>query len=253
MASERAFYSVSTLLFATSVTATIVWCASMAEMGGMSMPGGWTMSMAWMRMPGQSWASAGASFLGMWMVMMIAMMLPSLMPMLSRYRRAVSGAGLGRLTMVVGAGYFFVWTLLGLIAFPVGVTIANAAMQMPALARVVPVAIGAIVMIAGALQFTPWKARHLACCRHSSVCARSLRPDTRTAWRHGVRLGIHCTRCCAGLTVILLVVGVMDLRVMAAATAAITLERLAPAGQRIARTIGILLIGLGSWMTLAAA
>lgn len=253
MASERAFYSVSTLLFATSVTATIVWCASMAEMGGMSMPGGWTMSMAWMRMPGQSWASAGASFLGMWMVMMIAMMLPSLMPMLSRYRRAVSGAGLGRLTMVVGAGYFFVWTLLGLIAFPVGVTIANAAMQMPALARVVPVAIGAIVMIAGALQFTPWKARHLACCRHSSVCARSLRPDTRTAWRHGVRLGIHCTHCCAGLTVILLVVGVMDLRVMAAATAAITLERLAPAGQRIARTIGILLIGLGSWMTLAAA
>jgi hypothetical protein len=42
----------------------------------MPMPGGWTMSMAWMRMPGQTWPGAAASFLGMWVVMMVAMMLP---------------------------------------------------------------------------------------------------------------------------------------------------------------------------------
>jgi hypothetical protein len=51
--SERAFFGVSALLFAASAAATIVWCASMSAMGGMPMPGGWTMSMAWMRMPGQ--------------------------------------------------------------------------------------------------------------------------------------------------------------------------------------------------------
>jgi len=51
-------------------------------MGEMPMPGGWTMSMAWMRMPGQTWPGAAASFLGMWIVMMVAMMLPSLVPML---------------------------------------------------------------------------------------------------------------------------------------------------------------------------
>ena len=62
--------------------------------------------MAWMRMPGQTWSAAAASFLGMWVVMMVAMMLPSLVPMLWRYRQAVGRTGetrLGRLTMLVGA------------------------------------------------------------------------------------------------------------------------------------------------------
>ena len=47
------------------------------------------MSMTWMRTPGQTWPGAAASFLGMWVVMMVAMMLPSLVPMLWRYRQAV--------------------------------------------------------------------------------------------------------------------------------------------------------------------
>ncbi|HSR96291.1 MAG TPA: hypothetical protein VLM79_04430, partial [Kofleriaceae bacterium] len=54
-ASQRAFFGVSALLFAASAAVTIKWCASMSAMGGMPMPGGWTMSMAWMRMPGQTW------------------------------------------------------------------------------------------------------------------------------------------------------------------------------------------------------
>jgi predicted metal-binding membrane protein len=56
----------------------------MSAMGGMPMPGGWTMSMAWMRMPDKTWAGAAASFVGMWAVMMAAMMLPFLAPMLQR-------------------------------------------------------------------------------------------------------------------------------------------------------------------------
>ena len=89
-ASERTFFTVSALLLAASAAVTIVWCASMSEMGGMRMPGGWTMSMAWMRMPGQTWTAAGAVFLGMWVVMMVAMMLPCLLPTLSQHRRAGS-------------------------------------------------------------------------------------------------------------------------------------------------------------------
>src|SRR5256885_6447264 len=92
-ASEKAFLGVSALLFAASAAVTIVWCASMSAMGGMPMPGGWTMSMAWMRMPRQTWPRAAASFLGMWIVMMVAMMLPSLLPMLWRYRQTVGGTG----------------------------------------------------------------------------------------------------------------------------------------------------------------
>jgi len=243
--SESAFYAVAALLFAASATLTVLWCGSMSAMGGMAMPGGWTLSMAWMRMPGQTWMDAAVSFVGMWLAMMVAMMLPSLVPMLRRYRRAVgppNAAGSGRLTALVGVGYFSVWTLLGIAAFPVGVLLANIGMQVPALARIVPVGIGAIVMIAGALQLTSWKARHLECCRRLPARSESLRPDATAAWKYGIRLGMHCTRCCAGLTAILLVVGVMDLRAMAAVTAAITLERLAPAGRRIARAIGVLLM-----------
>jgi hypothetical protein len=70
---NRAFLGVSALLFLASTVVTMVWCASMSAMGGMQMPGGWTMSMAWMPMPGQSWLGAAAMFLGMWIVMMLAL------------------------------------------------------------------------------------------------------------------------------------------------------------------------------------
>jgi predicted metal-binding membrane protein len=123
MAAQRTFFGVSALLYAASAAITITWCATMSAMGAMPMPGGWTMSMAWMRMPGQTWPSAAASFISMWIVMMTAMMLPSLVPMLWRYRLAVGRTGetrLGRQTALVGAGYFFVWIVFGMAVFPLG-------------------------------------------------------------------------------------------------------------------------------------
>jgi predicted metal-binding membrane protein len=254
----------------------------MSAMGEMPMPGGWRMSMAWMRMPGQTWPGAAASFLGMWIVMMVAMMLPSLVPMLWRYRQAVGRRGeprLGRLTALVGVAYFCVWTVFGLAAFPLGVALATIEMQQPALARAVPIAVGVVVLIAGCLQLTAWKARHLACCREASASARAgvsasygetspkrppaaeaapgrgrrLPADAGTAWRHGLRHGLHCTHCCAGPMAILLVVGVMDLRAMAVAAAAITVERLAPAGEHVARAIGAVVVGAGLFLIARAA
>ena len=260
MASERvsqqAFFGVSALLFAVSAAVTIVWCASMSAMGEMPMPGGWTMSMAWMRMPGQTWPGAAASFLGMWVVMMVAMMLPSLVPMLWRYRQAVGRTGeapLGRLTALVGVGYFFVWTVFGMAAFPLGVALAAVEMQQPALARAVPIAVGVVVLIAGSLQLSAWKARSLACCRATPGHGRTLPAHTGTAWRYGLRLGLHCSLCCASLMAILLVIGVMDLLVMAVVAAAITVERLAPAGERIARAIGAGAVGAGLLLVARAA
>jgi predicted metal-binding membrane protein len=255
-ASRRAFLGVSALLFAASAAATIAWCASMSGDGEMPMPGGWTMSMAWMRMPGQTWPAAAASFLGMWTVMMVAMMLPSLVPMLRRYREAVGRTGetrLGPLTALVGLGYFLVWTAFGVAAFPLGVALAAIEMQQPSLARAVPIAVGVVVLIAGVLQLTAWKARHLACCRESPGRGRSLPADAGTAWRHGLRLGLHCTQCCAGPIAILLVIGVMDLRAMAVVAAAITVERLAPAGERVARGIGAAVVGAGLLLIARAA
>jgi len=241
---SRAFLGVAALLFAACTTVTAVWCASMSAQGGMPMPGGWTMSMAWMRMPGQTWLGAAASFLAMWVVMMAAMMLPSLVPMLWRYRQAAATtdtAHLGGLTALVGAGYFSIWAVFGLAAFPLGVALAGVAMRLPAAARAVPTAVGAVVLTAGLLQFTAWKARQLDCCRETPGCG--LRADAVTAWRHGMRLGLRCCYCCVGLTVSLLVIGVMDLRAMAVTTAAVNVERLA--GKRVARAIGAAVMAAG--------
>ena len=265
-ASQHALAGVSALLFVASAAVTIAWCTSMSAMGGMPMPGGWTMSMAWMRMPGQTWAGAAASFLGMWIAMMVAMMLPSLAPMLRRYRQAVGTTGATRLdvlTAIVGVGYFFVWIVFGMVVFPLGVTLAEVEMRQPVLARAVPIAVGVVVLIAGALQFSSWKARHLACCREGPASAPGSRgggggrdtlpADPGSAWRYGLRLGLHCSQCCAGPMAILLVAGVMDLRAMAVVTAAITVERLAPAGERVARAIGTVTVVAGVFLIAQAA
>jgi predicted metal-binding membrane protein len=253
---DRAFSGVAALLFAASTAGTIGWCASMSAMPGMPMPGGWTMSMAWMRMPGQTWPGAAASFMGMWVVMMVAMMLPSLIPMLRRYREAVAGtarAPLGWLTALVAAGYFVVWTLIGGLAFPIGVALATAEMRLPAAARAVPIAVGVVVLVAGILQRTAWKARHLGCCRDAPAMGRVLPADTGSALRHGLHLGVQCSICCAGLMAILLVIGVMDLRAMAVVAAAITVERVAPAGARVARALGAVAVLAGLVLVIRAA
>jgi predicted metal-binding membrane protein len=184
--------------------------------------------------------------------MMAAMMLPSLVPMLLRYRRAIGGVkGLDRLTALVGAGYFAVWTSWGIAAFPLGVTLAALEMRHPALAAVVPISVGVVIVIAGAFQFTTWKARQLDYCRDAPGPG-ALSSDA-AAWRQGLRLGLRCSRCCAGLMAILLVIGVMDLRAMAVVAGAITVERLASAGERVARAIGAVIIGTGLFLIARAA
>ena len=213
---------------------------------GMAMPGGWTMSMAWMRMPGQTWTEAAAMFMGMWIVMMVAMMLPSLVPMLSHYRdsvRARDERHLARLTALAAVGYFSAWTLFGACAYPFGIAVAAAAMRWETLARFVPVATGAVVVLAGCVQLTAWKARQLARCRNGPPCA----PSTRSsAWSHSFRLGAHCILCCSGLMAVLLVAGVMDLAAMIAIAVAISIERLAPQPTLVARTSGLLVVALGA-------
>jgi predicted metal-binding membrane protein len=145
----------------------------------------------------------------------------------------------------VGIGYFFVWSALGMAIFPAGVAVAAIQTRVPALARAAPSAVGVLLLIAGLLQFSAWKARHLACCRKGPGHGRALPADAGTAWRHGLRCGLHCSYCCAGPTLVLLGLGTMDLRAMALVMLAITTERLAPAAERVARAIGTVTIAAG--------
>jgi predicted metal-binding membrane protein len=242
------FVGICFLLFVASGAVTVVWSTSMSDMAAMPMPGGWTMTMVWMRASRQTWPGAAATFLGMWIVMTAAMMLPSLVPVLWRYRESIDRSGdtrRGWPLVLAGVGYFVVWTVFGLAAYVIGVLIAILAMRHPALSHAMPLAAGAVLVIAGALQFAPWKHRHLACWRQASGTVGASPAAPATAWRHGVRLGLLCAGCCANLMAVLLAAGVMNLRAMAAVTVAITIERLATRGERFARVIGGIVIAAG--------
>lgn len=207
--------------------------------------------MMWMRLPGQSWPGAAASFLLMWAPMMAAMMLPVLAPMLWRYRQALgrtAAARPNRLAALAAAGYLLAWTACGAAVFPAGAALMEAAMRWPALARALPLATGPVVLAAGALQFGAWKSRRLACCRGMPACATAARAGG--AWRHGLRLGWRCICCCLEPTAVLLALGVMNPGAMAAVTLAIAAERLAPAGERAARGAGMLAVAAGSFLVL---
>src|SRR5262249_10049531 len=212
---------------------------------GMTMPGGWTMSMAWMRMPGQTWLSMAVMFMGMWVTMMGAMMLPSLVPMLSTYRCSLRRSGEYRasgLTALVGTGYFLVWAVLGAVVYPLGTLLMTAEMRWPDLARSAPWAAGVTVLIAGCFQLTAWKAHLLCRCRNTAVCGQPVSGDAHSAWCHGIRLGTDCALCCSGFTTILLATGVMNLGTMTLLAAAITIERLAPRPECVALAAGVVIL-----------
>jgi predicted metal-binding membrane protein len=254
--SRRVFFGVCALVFAASATVTIVWSARMRQMGAMPMPGGWTLSPMWMRMPGGGWSDAAASFPGTWAMMMIAMMMPSLSPELLRYfrsARVIASARADLLTVQVGVAYFLVLTAAGALVFPLGISIAAVMMGVPALARDVPFFTGVIVVFAGALQFTRWKAHHLACWSNGTWYAREESAALATAWRQGVRLALRCTRCCWPFMAILLAFGTMDIRAMTLVTVAVSLERLVPDAARVVRAIGGVAIAVGLLLIARAA
>ncbi len=246
LAPERAFLAASVLLFLACAGGTVYWSRSMPA--GMAMPGGWTLSMAWVRMPGQTWPEAAAVFIGTWIVMMAAMMLPSLVPMLLHYRRALRRQGVtrpGGLTVLAGTGYFSVWAILGAAVYVPGALLAAAETQSMVLASLAPFATGLVLLTAGCLQLTAWKASQLSCAPQPPAQVRGSSKDTLNAWQYGLRLGRHCSLCCAGLMLVLLATGVMDLGIMAAVAAAITLEQVLPMPARTARAIGIVVILAG--------
>jgi predicted metal-binding membrane protein len=211
----------------------------------MPMSDGGAMPAMWTPMPGQTWPGVGVSFLAMWLAMTAAMMLPSLAPVLWRYRRSIASRnGLRRelLTSLVALGYFVVWTVFGLAALPVALVLEVMSMRDASLTRV---AIGALVVAGGALQLSGWKARSLALCRSTTASHRTPTSAPGGAWRHGWMLGVRCVQSCTGLMAIQLAAGLMDLRVMAVLTVAVTLERLSPDGARVARLTGMAGIALG--------
>ena len=180
------------------------------------MPGGWTMSTMWLPMCGQSWPGAAAGFIGEWAAMMVPMMLPLAVVPLRRYRATLEGRAF-LLTAAAGLAWAATWTALGLPVYLAGAAVAQALLDTPALARTMPV-IAVVAGLAGvAWQMAAWRRRPL----HP---VPRVKPVCTAALRYGVRLGSHCVRRCAGLTVALLAAGIMERSTMVCAFVLVAAE-----------------------------
>ena len=249
--SERGLYVAVGLVFTAAAYLTLRMTHGMS--GGMPMPGGWTMSMTWMGMGGRWWEQAIA-FSGMWLSMMVAMMLPSALPMLRLYLRLERWRGqthAGLSSALVASGYFLVWSGFGLLAWLVGTGMARAAMASARISQAVPFMAALALLLAGAYQLTPVKMACLQHCRDPlSYVAHHSRTGRRGALWGALWFGIHhggfCLACCWALMVIQLALGVMSLPVMIAVAAVIALEKLLPHGRWVARITGALAIGGGA-------
>jgi predicted metal-binding membrane protein len=253
----------NSLALAAAACATLVaWLYTIREARSMSatmpMPGGWSMSMAWMTMGLQSLPAHAAMFLTMWAVMMIAMMLPSVMPAVLLHQRLIHtrverGEVASGSNVLLLAGYFSVWVAFGAIAYAAGMLLSTAAMRSVHVSVLVPVATGAALAAAGLYQLTPWK---LVCLRHCrsplEFFARHAIRTRLDSWRFGLHHGAYCAACCWGLMVIQLALGIMSIPLMALIALAILLEKQWRHGERLARVIGAVSLAAGAFLVLRA-
>ncbi len=224
------FIAVCVLALVAGVSATAYFCRSMCC--EMEMPGGWTMSMMWMQMPGQTWFASAISFLFMWLAMMVAMMLPSALPVFLKARRQWASL------CYMASGYFAIWLAAGVGIYALGVAFATVAMRSELFSRAVPWLLGASLIAAGAIQFTRWKMTHLLRCRSPFGCAISC-PQHETSFRLGCKQGVACCVCCAAPMAIQLTLGIMNPLVMIVVAIVIAAEKLLPRPAIVARLGGI--------------
>lgn len=207
-------------------------------------------------MPGSPWGAGalGSAFV-MWTVMMAIMMLPSALPMVravaASNRRAVAAGAAETPSTVFVLGYLLAWAGFSALATTLQALLRSLALLTSALSVSNPRLGGAILVLAGAWQFTPLKSGCLTRCRSPlSFLLMHWRDGTRGALVMGVRHGLFCVGCCWALMLVLFVVGVMNLWWVAAIAAVIALEKLALGGQWLPRIMGV---GLMLWGALLLA
>ena len=157
-------------------------------------------------------------FMGMWVAMMVAMMFPTVAPIVLAHRMVVKRRGGGETpTAAFVLGYLLVWSLIGVIPL-IGFLAFRNLSGSAADSRWLPTLAGGILVVAGAYQFTRWKATCMKACRTplSFLMTHDFGKGSRGAFRAGVSHGAYCLGCCWALMAVLVVVGLMNLVWMAA-------------------------------------
>jgi predicted metal-binding membrane protein len=223
------------LAIALASLAVICWVVATRRMAGMDMG------------PGADLGSF-PFFAATWATMMAAMMLPSALPaVLSFDQAARDRGGTAALTLpaAFAASYLAVWIAVGVVVFAVDHAIRAAHVGLLAWDQGGPYVAGAAVAAAGVYELAPLKR---ACLRR---CRASIDGIARSGVRPGLRYGIDCVGCCAGLMLVLFALGAMSVFWMAAVTLLVFVQKVPAVGARSRTPIALLLVGLGVWIALA--
>jgi predicted metal-binding membrane protein len=193
-----------------------------------------------------------ALLFAMWVVMMFGMMLPSATPILLLYAGVVhkspeSGSAPARV-YAFAAGYLLAWTGFSLVATVLQLVLRHWLLLSPMMETSNPWLGGALLLVAGAYQLTPYKRSCLNSCRSPvAFIAQHWRPGVVGAFRLGLGHGFYCLGCCWALMLLLFVGGVMNMWWIGLLTLFVLLEKAAPLGVQGGRLSGLLIIGLGVW------
>jgi predicted metal-binding membrane protein len=240
--------------------AYVLWLAADMDMGGMDMTGFRMIpaGIGIMAPANAPWTAIEFAFVfAMWAVMMVGMMTPSAAPMMLMYARVGrQGEAEGKVFAPTGwfaAGYLLVWVGFSLAATFVQWAVERAALLDSQMATGSNVFAAAVLIAAGAYQWTPLKDVCLVQCqspfgflmRHGGF-----RGDIRGSLLLGFRHGAYCVGCCWVLMALLFVGGVMNVLWIALLALLVLLEKLTPFGRWIARAAGAVFIGAGVWLLL---
>jgi len=225
---------------ALAAVALVAWLVTLDRMRGMDAG------------PGTDLGSLGW-FVGVWVTMMAAMMLPSVMPMVLVFARVSSERQKrGRTfvaTWIFVAGYIAVWTICGLAAYGLFRIIHGAHLDFLSWHREGPRVAGGAIVAAGLYQLSPLKRICLRHCRSPMhFVLGGWKSGRRGAVQMGLEHGAYCVGCCWGLMLILFALGVMSVVWMLVVAALIFAEKALPMGERLAQVFAVAFVAAGIWV-----
>jgi predicted metal-binding membrane protein len=223
------------LIAALLAVAAVCWAVTGDRMDGMDAGPGTELG-------GVGW------FVGVWVTMMAAMMLPSLAPMVlghARIERAEGGATAMATTVAFVVGYVLVWACVGLLGYALIEGVRGLDIGFLAWDEAGPYVAGAVIVAAGAYQLTALKNVCLTHCRTPRMLLEHWRTGLTGALEMGIDHGRYCVGCSWAMIAALFALGVMSIGWMAFVAALIAIEKLLPWRTVANRSIAVVLVVLG--------
>jgi predicted metal-binding membrane protein len=189
----------------------------------------------------------------MWIVMMVAMMIPATLPMVKVFRGMRRGPHPEFHSLLFVGGYLLAWSAFSLLAAGLQWALHMRGSLSGDLLELAPGAAATLLIVAGLYQLTPFKEACLSHCRSPlGFFMQHWRDGSAGATSMGLRHGLYCVGCCWMLMLLMFAGGAMSVAVMAGLSAFILAERILPVGPWVTRLPGVALLLLGAGVALSA-